>query len=156
MTPRSPSLLKGNHISWSCIRHVQHYLKKKVEGWAQELNQLASIAANNPHAAYAAFTHGLSSQWTFLARTIPNISHLMQPLDDIIRSKLIPNLTGRCVPSDTERELFSLPARLGGMGLTNPSTLSQSEFHSSSLISQPLVNNILFHNCDYTEETVLE
>ena len=32
----------------------------------------------------------------------------------------------------------------------------QSEFHSFSLISQPLVNNILSHNCDYTEETVLE
>ena len=73
---------------------LQHYVKRKVEGWAQELNQLASIAANNPHAAYAAFTHGLSGRWTFLARTIPNISHLMQPLEDIIQSILIPNLTG--------------------------------------------------------------
>ena len=49
------------------LTSVQHYVKRKVEGWAQELNQLASIAANNPHAAYAAFTHGLSSRWTFLA-----------------------------------------------------------------------------------------
>ena len=80
----------------------------------------------------------------------------MQPLEDIIRSKLIPNLTGRSAPSDTERELFSLPARLGGMGLINPSTLSQSEFHSSSLISQPLVNNILSHNYVYNDETLLE
>ena len=86
---------------------VQHYVKRKVGGWAQELNQLASIAANNSHAAYAAFTHGLSSKWTFLARTISNIRHLMQPLEDIIQSKLIPNLTGRCAPSDTI--LFSLP-----------------------------------------------
>ncbi|KAL5491969.1 hypothetical protein EMCRGX_G017350 [Ephydatia muelleri] len=115
---------------------VQHYVKRKVEGWAQELNQLASIAANNPHAAYAAFTHGLSSRWIFLARAIPNIS--------------------RSAPSDTERELFSMPARLGGMGLLNPSTLSQSEFHSSSLISQPLVSNILSHNYDYNEETLTE
>ncbi|KAL5502789.1 hypothetical protein EMCRGX_G009613 [Ephydatia muelleri] len=135
---------------------VQHYVKRKVEGWAQELNQLASIAANNPHAAYAAFTHGLSSRWIFLARAIPNIRHLMQPLEDIIRSKLIPNLTGRSAPFDTERELYSLPARLGGMGLINPSTLSQSEFHSSSLISQPLVSNILSHNYDYNEETLTE
>ena len=51
---------------------VEHYVKRKVEGWAQELNQLASIAANNPHAAYAAFTHG---RWIFLARAIPNFSH---------------------------------------------------------------------------------
>ena len=114
------------------------------------------IAANNPHSAYAAFTHGLSSRWIFLVRAIPNISHLMQPLEDIIRSKLIPNLTGRSAPSDTERELFSMPARLGGMGLINPSTLSQSEFHSSSLISQPLVSNILSHNYDYNEETLTE
>ncbi|KAL5488637.1 hypothetical protein EMCRGX_G017610 [Ephydatia muelleri] len=86
---------------------VQHYVKRKVEGWAQELNQLASIAANNPHSAYAAFTHGLSSKWTFLARIISNISHLMQPLEDIIQSKLIPNVTGRCAPSNTI--LLSLP-----------------------------------------------
>eukprot|EP00731_Ephydatia_muelleri_P017662 Em0010g760a len=42
------------------------------------------------------------------------------------------------------------------MGLINPSTLSQSEFHSSSLISQPLVSNILSHNYDYNEETLTE
>ena len=54
------------------------------------------------------------------------------------------------------KELFSLPARLGGMGLINPSTLSQSEFHSSSLISQPLVSSILSHNYDYNEETLTE
>ena len=42
---------------------VQHYVKIKVDCWAQELNQLASIAANNPHATFAAFTHdGLSSK----------------------------------------------------------------------------------------------
>ena len=79
----------------------------------------------------------------------------MQPLEYIIRSKLIPNLTGRRAPSDSERELFSQPARSGGMGLINPSTLSQSEFHSSSLISQPLVN-ILSHNYGYNEETLIE
>ena len=43
-----------------------------------------------------------------------------------------------------------------GLGLINPSTLSQSEFHSSSLISQPLVSNILSHNYDYNEETLTE
>ena len=80
----------------------------------------------------------------------------MQPLEDVIRSKLIPNLTGQSAPSNTERELFSLPARLGGMGLINPSTLSQSEFHSSSLISQPLVSNIWSHIYDYNEETLTE
>ena len=45
---------------WSCIRHLPlctTLCKKKGcmrvgLTWAQELNQLASIAANNPHAAY--------------------------------------------------------------------------------------------------------
>ena len=126
--------------------HTRHFLicitlgKMKVDGWAQELNQLPSIATNN---AFVAFTHGLSSKWTFLTRTILNISLLMQPLEVITHSELIPKLTGQCVPSDTERELFDLPTRLGGMCLINPSTLSQTEFHSSTLISQALVKQYL-------------
>ena len=44
--------------------------------------QLAEIATSQPHAAYAAFVHGLSSRWTYLSRTIPEVSDLFQPLED--------------------------------------------------------------------------
>ena len=42
--------------------------------WRAGVNPLQSEIANiHPHAAYSAYTHGVSSWWTFLGRTTPNI-----------------------------------------------------------------------------------
>ena len=46
-------------------------------------------------------------------------------------------------PSNFERNLFALPARLGGLGISNPVHLSSSEFHASVKITQPLKSLIL-------------
>ena len=55
----------------------------------------------------------------------------------MICEKLIPAITGQ-VCSDLERDLLSLPTRLGGLGLTNPVTKSAFEFESSMQITAPL------------------
>ena len=93
--------------------YVSQFVNTKVQQWCNELKTLSSIASTQPHAAYAAFTHGVSSKWTHLIRTIPSISHLLQPLEDILRHQLIPNLTGRPPPNNSERDLLALPVRLG-------------------------------------------
>ena len=67
--------------------------------------KLAEIATSQPHAVYAALTHGLQSKWTYLTRTVPNISDLFEPLEYALRQKLLPALTGRDGITDTEREL---------------------------------------------------
>jgi len=64
--------------------------------------------------------HGLVSKWTFLARTVPEISHLFQPLEDAIRQCFLPSLTGQNSFSDTTRDLMALPTRLDGLGILNP------------------------------------
>ena len=60
---------------------------------------------------------------------------------------LIPALTGRS-PSDVERSLLGLPPRLGGMGITNPTTTSTQEYTASKSISLPL--------CELIREQLLE
>ena len=64
---------------------VSTYVQNKVEKWTTQIKHLSQIAKTQPHAAYSAFTHGLSSKWTYLLRTIPNIaasySHLSKPSD---------------------------------------------------------------------------
>ena len=111
----------------------------KVTEWVKEIKQIANIAQTQPHAAYCAYTHGLSSHWTFLQRTIPDISYLLQPLEDTIQQHLIPDLTGQPPCSREERELLALPVRLGGMGLANPATMSEHSFASSMKLTSPLV-----------------
>ena len=65
----------------------EEYVREEVATWVEELERLTRIAESQPHAAYAAFTHGLASKWTFLARTVTNISNLFQPLEDAIRQR---------------------------------------------------------------------
>ena len=41
------------------------YVQEKVAVWVCEVERLTQFAATQPHAMYAAFTHGLASKWTF-------------------------------------------------------------------------------------------
>ena len=114
------------------------HVKNKVENWTKELECLATVAVTQPHAAHAAFTHGLSSKWSYLTRTVHGIGPLLQLLETVIRLKLIPALTGQPPPNDAVHQLLVLPARLGGIALTNPTTDVDMEFLSSTKISDPL------------------
>ena len=77
---------------------IEEYVTNKVQGWTQEITRLAEIATTQPHPAYAAFTHGLSSRWSYISRTIPDIHDLLLPLETAIHQCLIPALTGRARP----------------------------------------------------------
>ena len=61
---------------------VEQCVSDKVNSWVTELKVLSSIAVTQPHAAFLAFMHGLISKWLFVARTIPDVEHLFQPLED--------------------------------------------------------------------------
>lgn len=119
------------------------YVREKVKTWTGEVIQLAKIATTQPHAAYAGFTHGLSSRWTYVQRTIPDIKHLFQPLEDAIHQIFIPSLTGRPPCSKPIRDLLALPVRLGGMGLINPTDMSNINFQASEKMTAPLVEIML-------------
>ena len=65
------------------------FLSSKVIEWCAEIEALAGVANTEPHAAYAACTHGMFSK-SFLSRVVPDIGALLQPLEDSIRYKLLP------------------------------------------------------------------
>ena len=96
---------------------------------------ILTVANTHPHAVYSAFTHGMVGKKTYLA---PNIGPLLQPLEDIIRTKLLPALSGKPAPSDSERDLL---ARLGGIGVTNPTTLSDPAYSASIQAEQNTKQN---------------
>jgi hypothetical protein len=50
---------------------TEEYVSDKVQEWTKEIKCLAQVAVSQPHAAYAAFTHGISSCWSYLLRMIP-------------------------------------------------------------------------------------
>ena len=66
--------------------YVSQFVTEKVDQWSNELRVLSAIATTQPHAAYAAFTHGFSSKWSYLSRTLPNLSEHFQNLENILRT----------------------------------------------------------------------
>ena len=120
----------------------------------KELDYLATFAVSQPHAAHSAFTHGFSNKWSYLSRTIPGIGSLLQPLESSIRSILIPALTGQPPPNDGLRDLFALPARLGGLALSNPVSSADDEYLASTKISDPLKCAILQQSFEYSDEII--
>ena len=65
----------GAALGTQCF--VESYVQRKVSEWVKAIERLSIIAETQPHAAYAAFTHGLVSKWTYISRTIINIDHLL-------------------------------------------------------------------------------
>ena len=95
------------------------------------------IGENDPQLAYSSFTKALSHRWTFFQRTIKNVSHLFKPLENVIRQKFIPAIIGRQV-NDIERQIFTLPVRLGGLGISNPVLKADEQFSASMSITKEL------------------
>ena len=79
------------------------FVSEKVQKWCQDVKQLSSIAAEEPQAALTAYTKSICHRWTFVQRTIPGVSELFQPLEDCIRSDLIPALVGKDI-SDMDKK----------------------------------------------------
>ncbi len=122
---------------------VSNYLNEQASRMAVRVERLAEIAVSQPQAAYTALTHGLASEWAFLSRTTDEAGVHLQLVEEKIRAKLIPALTGRLQPGVPERDLFALPARHGGLGITNACKAAATEFLTSQKISEPITKLII-------------
>ena len=130
--------------------YLEKYVSAKVSEWSSCVNNLSSIAKSQPQAAFSALTHGLLNKWTYLSRVLPNISHLLVPLDDALRTTLVPTLTGRPAHNDLECDLFALPARQGGLGIRVPSKAAERELLSSQKVTSTLKDHILAQDDEYS------
>ena len=131
------------------------FVTKKVEGWVDDVKQLAQIATSEPQAAYTGYCNGIQHRWTFFQRTIPGISDLMVPLENVIRRTLIPALVGRQV-SDEEREITALPVRYGGLGIKKPEDDCDHEYQASKEITRELKDAIILQAVDFKDLPTLE
>ena len=113
------------------------YVTNKVNKWIKDIEELSEIAKEEPQAALAAFNKALCRRWTFIQRTMFNISHLFAPLENTIRNKFIPAVIGRHI-SDIEREILSLPVRLGGLGIEDPTVSADREVKGSLKVTESL------------------
>ena len=86
---------------------------------------------------------------------MPGRSSWFRPLEDAIRQICIPKIVKPDV-YDFERDLLSLPARMGGMGIINPTELNIIASTNSLFISEPLVRLIERQEFSLDPDALLE
>ncbi|XP_066914550.1 uncharacterized protein [Clytia hemisphaerica] len=122
------------------------YINQKIDDWTQEINLLAEIAATYPQAAYSAYVSSYQHKLTYFLRTIPTINDELKRVDEAVRHRLIPSLTGGRIINDQEKKMLSLPPRLGGMGLKIYAEESSHDHRDSMSATVALQNQILQTN----------
>lgn len=125
---------------------VEAFVTEKVYEWTKDVEQLATIASSQPHAAYSALTHGLIGKWAYISRTVPNVSDIFLPVENALRHRFLPALKGRTGFTNLERELFAPPTRLPSLGILNPSKTASHQCKCSQRVTVPLTALILQQN----------
>ena len=116
-----------------------NYVKDCVSEWVRILERLIVIAETQPQLSYSAYTRSIQSQWTYLQRVTPDCSEPFGPVEMVIKEKLLPTLFG-CEISDSERTLFSLPSRMGGLNILQPPTTADMNYSNSRKLTTPIIN----------------
>ena len=86
--------------------------------------------------------------------TIPDIKHLLQPVEDVIRHKFIPTLCDNRACNNDERLLFALPVRYGGLGITDITAISDIEYNISNELTKELQSKILHQNLHVDQQNI--
>ena len=104
---------------------------------------LSKTAEIHPQAAYSAYINGFQHKFNYSLRTLANIENYLVPIEEVLRTEFIPEITGGYIFSDTERILMSIPIRFGGLGLTIINKISESTYNYSREITAKLTENVI-------------
>ena len=107
------------------------YLKKKKLEWVDKIEKLSFVAKTEPQCALSGPTKSLQAEWSISHRVLGGSSQLFQPLENLLMEKYQPVINGTSSISSMERRLFCLPARKGGLGVSNPTSFADESYNTS-------------------------
>ena len=121
---------------------TKDFIASRVQEWIRNVEDLFEMAQCHPQAALAVLTRGLVGKWTYLMRVTSGDKDSWNQLEAALQHKFLPALTGRQAFSDAEREVLSLPAKLDGIRVIDPSKVCSSPHEVSRKVSAPLISSI--------------
>ena len=107
------------------------YLKKKEIEWVDKIEKLSFVAKTEPQCALSGLTKSLQAEWNFSHRVLGGFSQLFQALENLLMEKFLPAIHGTSSISSIETRLFCLPARKGGLGVSNPTSFADESYNTS-------------------------
>ena len=130
----SITIVEGKRLLGVFIGDVNEkviYLKKKELEWVDKIEKLSFVAKTEPHCALSGLTKSIQAEWNFSHRVLGGSSQLIQPLEHLLMEKYLPAILGTSSFSSMERRLFCLPARKGGLGVSNPTSFADESYNTS-------------------------
>ena len=100
------------------LRPVKRFLKDAEIKYTKSLDRLGQFALTSPQNAYACLTKGVQQKLSFLSRTTPSMDRVLDKAEEQL-GRGIPNIVGKEIIKE-ERELLSLPLRMGGPNIAFP------------------------------------
>ena len=117
---------------------------------------MSIVAELEPQSAYSAFVGGFKGKLTYFMRTIQSLGDLLKPLEDVIRFKYIPAITGRHLCLDNDRILLSLPVKFAGLAIPLFHNDAKYEHENSrkltSSITQSIKDQYQIYSINETEQ----
>ena len=118
------------------------FVKAKVKEWVSSVERLAKVSKSQPQAAFAAMMKSVQHEWSFFQRVVSVCPGCFEDLRNVLRCGFWPSLLNGQV-SDAEADLFSLPTRLGGMGVRDPTLSSKLCFDASVGGSESVIDHLM-------------
>ena len=116
--------------------YKREYLDELVKDWNSQLCRLSTVAESNPQAAYSAFVSGFKKKFYYFMRTVPDISNLFLPVENSIRNRFVPAITGRRICIEEDRKLLPLPTRYGRIAIPIFHQQTEIEYNNSRRITE--------------------
>ena len=77
-------------------RSYKDYMNEKIDQWIKEVKLLSEIAKIKPQCALSCFMSGYEHKLNCYVRTVPDISNLMQHIDDVYYKRVYSGDNRRC------------------------------------------------------------
>ena len=119
--------------------------------------QLAKISNSQPHAGFSALIYGLMNRRSFICRTVPDVQDILEKLELMLQEIFLPIVSGRLPLGPHDRKFFSLPARLGGLGISDfvydaPHVYEESLRICSTVVEQIVSKSFKYdYECEYKQ-----
>ena len=111
------------------------------------------MAEKELQAALVGLTRSLQCEWNFVQRAVKDTSQLFAPLEKMLEENFLPSLLGISSVTHSDRVLYSLPVKRGGLDVQNSETEgAELAFSTSREATDCLVSLILLQ--DYFDQTL--
>ena len=129
---------------------ASEFIEGKVKEWAKGLEHLVTVSKKDPQGLYTAVTSSFLGMPTYVQRGMGGEPSQYAPIERIMAEKVLGAIVPQARIGEGAREVYALPCRLGGLGLTDVTSAAQPNYDVALKATKVLVETLL-GRCDWSK-----